>query len=45
MNFKTFKKLILDYRTKKIDRETFCNLWNAEQKKIKMELPNALSLD
>lgn len=33
MDFKAFKKIILDYRAKKIDRETFCKLWNAEQEK------------
>ena len=33
MDFSGFKKIILAYRAKEIDRETFCKLWSAEQEK------------
>lgn len=33
MDFETFRKIILDYRAKKIDRKTFCELWSAEQER------------
>lgn len=33
MDFEEFKKIIADYAERKIDRNKFCELWLAEQKR------------
>lgn len=44
MDFTVFKKIILDFSAKKIDRATFVKMWRKEQKRQEV-VNNAISLD
>ena len=37
-DFSEFKKIIIDYRDKKIDRKTFIRRWDDEQKRQGIEV-------
>ncbi|MGI5057303.1 hypothetical protein [Treponema parvum] len=41
-DFTEFKKIIIDFWNKKIDRETFVKSWDDEQKRQGIEVKNAV---
>lgn len=45
MDFSRFREIILLFRNKEINRESFITLLSGEQKRQGIEVQNALSLD
>lgn len=42
MDFSAFRKIIIDFRNKKIDRKTFIERWLIEQKNKELRRENTL---